>query len=199
MTPFDYPLAPLVRRHGPVGYRDYASFRPWVRDEFSFRCAFCLRRERWEPDASVFEIDHLRPVSGSPTLSLEYTNLIYSCSVCNSAKGAETVPDPSCVFTSATVSVEPDGTLVPRTPAAKRLIRQLDLNDPEFVRWRHQMIRIVQLAERHDPDLHRSLLTYPDDLPDLSLLKPPGGNTHPAGVADSYLRRLADGTLPDRY
>lgn len=199
MTPFDYPLRPLVRRHGPVGYQDYASFRPSLRDEFGFRCAFCLRRERWEPDASVFEIDHLRPVSQFPALALAYDNLIYSCAVCNSAKGAEAVPDPSRVLTATSVSVEADGTLVPLTPPARRLVRQLDLNDPQFVLWRQQMIRILALASVHDPMLHRSLLAYPDDLPDLSALKPPGGNTLPNGIQQSHFQRRTEGTLPDIY
>ena len=57
MTPFTYPSAPIVRRHDPIGYLDYDSFRPWLRDEFRFRCVYCLRRERWEPDLGVFEID----------------------------------------------------------------------------------------------------------------------------------------------
>jgi hypothetical protein len=199
MIPFKYPAAPFVRRHGPAGYQAYPSFRPWLRDEFSFRCAFCLRRERWEPDPRVFEIDHLRPVSGFPTLAVEYTNLVYSCTVCNGAKGAESVPDPSQVLTTAAVSVGVDGVLVPRTPAARRLIRQLDLNDPQFVDWRRQMIRIVELAAVHDPALHRSLLAYPDDLPDLSVLNPPAGNTRPAGLSESHFQRRANGTLPESY
>ena len=36
-VPFVYPAAPLVRRHDPHGYADYASYRDWLRDEFSFR------------------------------------------------------------------------------------------------------------------------------------------------------------------
>ena len=199
MTPFDYPPALLARRHGPTGYLDYPSFRPWLRDEFGFRCAFCLRRERWEPDTGVFEIDHLRPVSLFPALEVEYANLIYSCAACNRAKGAEQVSDPSRVLTAAAVTVDADGILVAHTPAARRLLRQLDLNDPPFVLWRSRMIRIIRLAEKHDPVLHRSLLAYPDDLPDLSVLKPPGGNTRPEGVRESHYRRRAEQTLPDTY
>ena len=44
-SPFVYPASPHVRRHGPMGYADHASFRPWLRDEFAFRCVYCLRRE----------------------------------------------------------------------------------------------------------------------------------------------------------
>ena len=48
MSPFAYPALPHIRRHGPQGYNDTESFRPWLRAEFMFRCVFCLVRERWE-------------------------------------------------------------------------------------------------------------------------------------------------------
>ena len=46
--PFSYPAAVHVRRHGPQGYADYASYRPWLRDEFAFRCVYCLLRDSGE-------------------------------------------------------------------------------------------------------------------------------------------------------
>ena len=55
-APFDYPAQPHIRRHGPIGYADYASFRPWLRDEFVFRCVFCLRRESWGQAFGEFAI-----------------------------------------------------------------------------------------------------------------------------------------------
>jgi hypothetical protein len=36
MTAFTYPAEPHRRRHGPQGYADAASYRPWLRDEFAF-------------------------------------------------------------------------------------------------------------------------------------------------------------------
>ena len=35
---FEYPSELHVRRHGPRGYRDYRSYKPWLRDEFDFCC-----------------------------------------------------------------------------------------------------------------------------------------------------------------
>jgi hypothetical protein len=46
---FVYPTTPYSRRHGPLGYTDYKVFKPWLRDEFSFYCVFCLVRERLVP------------------------------------------------------------------------------------------------------------------------------------------------------
>ena len=47
MNPFRYPEQPHVRRHGPQGYVTLESYRPWLRDEFTFRCVYCLLREQW--------------------------------------------------------------------------------------------------------------------------------------------------------
>ena len=47
---FQYPRSALIRRHGPRGYADYVSYKPWLRDEFLFRCVYCLSRERWKPE-----------------------------------------------------------------------------------------------------------------------------------------------------
>lgn len=199
MTPFNYPATAHVWRHGPRGYTSVPSFRPWVRDEFTFRCVYCLRREAWEPDASLFQIDHVRPVSRAPELVTVYENLVYSCSVCNLAKRDRLLPDPKTVLTADAVTVEPDGRLTPLTAAANVLILALDLNDPEFVLWRFQLIRIVTLAARRDKELHRNLLAFPADLPDLATLRPPGGNTRPDGVEQSYLGRRERGELPPTY
>jgi hypothetical protein len=50
---FIYPHHPHVRRHSPRGYRDYRSYKPWLRDEFDFRCVYCLWRERWCADGDI--------------------------------------------------------------------------------------------------------------------------------------------------
>lgn len=62
--PFLYPSSIHSRRHGPAGYQNYESFKEWLRDEFSFRCVYCLFRERWYPNGSMsFSIDHVIPRS----------------------------------------------------------------------------------------------------------------------------------------
>ena len=77
---FAYPRTVHVRRHGPNGYLDYADFKPWLRDEFQFRCVYCLCRERWFPDGNeAFSIDHLQPKSVASTLVCNYDNLVYAC------------------------------------------------------------------------------------------------------------------------
>ena len=199
MTPFTYPSAAIDRRHDPIGYLDYDSFRPWLRDEFRFRCVYCLRRERWEPDLGVFEIDHLAPVSLSPELRATYRNLVYSCTTCNAVKRGQVLPDPTLALISSSLTVEADGRLSAQTEEARFLVRVLDLNDPMFVAWRMRMIRIAALAREYDPALFEWLMGYPDDLPNLATLRPPGGNTRPEGIVESHFERRNRGNLPNTY
>jgi hypothetical protein len=40
---------------------------------------------------------------------------------------------------------------------------------------------------------------FPEDLPDLESLRPPGGNTRLKGVAESYAAKQKEGMLPETY
>src|SRR5262245_56145346 len=114
-APFTYLATPHERRHGPAGYADYESYRPWLRDEFAFRCVFCLTRESWGAFFSQFAIDHFVPVSTKPDSSAEYANLLYACVTCNGVKGSRAVPDPTFVLLDDRIRVAPDGVMHART------------------------------------------------------------------------------------
>ena len=111
MTPFVYPSRPHVRRHGPQGYADYGRFLPWLRDEFSFRCVYCLRREQWGRAAGELQIDHFLAICHRPELKASYDNLLLVCPICNLLKGSLALPDPCRVLTSDAVQVDENGTI----------------------------------------------------------------------------------------
>lgn len=186
---FNYPAFPIERRHGPQGYAHYASYRPWLRDEFQFRCIDCLVREQWGRVSGEFDLDHFLPQRLSPNRTAVYDNLLYGCAVCNLAKSDRVVPDPLATFTAGQVLVHDDGAIEGLTAEADRLIRMLDLDDEEHRRWRRIWIRIIELAHAYDPALYRQLMGYRDDLPDLSRLRPPGGNTRPRRTPPKPLRQ----------
>lgn len=108
---FDYPKFRSERRHGPSGYAAYESYRPWLRDEFDFRCVYCLKRETWGQVTGEFELDHFSPQSISPHLRVDYVNLVYACQRCNSIKGRKTVADPFTLLCSEKISIRLDGSL----------------------------------------------------------------------------------------
>ena len=195
---FDYPASPHQRRHGPAGYASYEGFRSWLRDEFDFRCVYCLKRETWGQVTGEFELDHFEPQSVNPQRRLDYLNLVYACRRCNSVKLDQTVDDPLALLHSATVTVQPDGSLHARDRRALRLIRQLDLNSPRLMSWRLMWMRIVALAKERDADLHQQLVGFPRAPPDLSRLRPPQ-NHRPEGVEQSCFARRRRGELPSAY
>ncbi|MBY0227784.1 MAG: HNH endonuclease [Gemmataceae bacterium] len=198
---FAYPQVPLVRRHGPLGYSEPASAKQWLRDEFAFRCVYCLFRETWSVSGDAgYAVDHLDPVSRAPHRAGEYDNLLYACNLCNSTRQDRTVPDPFKIAYGSCLEYRRDGRLLALAPAGERLILFCGLNSPRLIDWRLQLVGLLDRFRRSPDDpLLRRYFSYPDDLPALSLLRPPGGNARPEGVAQSHLARRLRGELPATY
>lgn len=195
---FDYPEIRAGRSHGPTGYLSYESFRPWLRDEFTFRCVYCLQRESWGRATGEFELDHFEPQSLVPERKLDYFNLVYACRRCNSVKRDQPTDDPLTILQSAAVVLSPDGFLISASLDAKRLIAQIDLNSPTLRRWRVMWMRIINLASQHDVALFLQLTGFPEDLPDLSRMRPPN-NSRPEGIEISWHAKRQRGQLPESY
>jgi HNH endonuclease len=199
MQPYTYPNSPHVRLHGPAGYAAYKSYRDWLRDEFLFRCAYCLHREKWSPPRGAWHIDHLLSQEEFPDQINEYDNLVYACAGCNLAKGKRDVPDPcSCLLHDA-VEVFEDGRIEARTPEARRTIRVLGLDSPEDTEFRCQLIGIYQLKD-DDYEKFLNWMGYPAKLPDLAAKsKRCPANTRPEGIEKSCCALRERNELPDYY
>ena len=195
---FEYPNPRKQRRHGPSGYASYEPYRPWLRDEFDFRCVYCLKREMWGQVTGEFDLDHFEPQSLNPRRRLDYLNLVYACRRCNSVKRDQAVGNPFNLLRSENVAALPDGSLYATDTETRRLIRQLDLNSPQLKKWRRLWMRIVTLAEEHDTDLYHQIVGFPSDLPDLGKLKPPS-NDRREGLEECWFARRRRGELPSVY
>jgi hypothetical protein len=78
------------RRVPPKRFAEYSRYRPHLRLDFQYRCAYCLRHEYYLGGEAGCCIDHYRPVSGlygRPDLVAEYDNLYWCCRECNENKG----------------------------------------------------------------------------------------------------------------
>jgi len=61
-------------------------------------------------------------------------------------------------------------------------------------------LAVLQAVQRPEAErLVRDLLAFPAVLPDLSSLRPPGGNTRPGGISDCLCERHRRGDLPVAY
>lgn len=200
MSAFLYPQDPHARRHGPSGYARHESYRDWLRDEFTFRCIYCLTRERWFKGPRGFDVDHLVPRKTEPERSESYENLVYACSTCNGMKhDAEGVPDPCKVAFGDCLVVEDDGSIRALDTSGEFLIKALRLDNEENTEYRRLMLNILRLARHKKPRLYAELMSFPGDLPNLASKRPPGGNSRPDGIADCFFARRQRGELDQTY
>jgi len=198
--PYAYPATPHVRCHGPSGWADYQKYRPWLRDEFAFRCVYCLDREVWRDMRERLHIDHFQPQALQPGLRCEYTNLFYLCPACNGLKRDSLLPNPCEVALGECLQVDADGRIEARTADGEWLVDVLALDEPP-ARKRRRLIMgaVLSLAETNWPGFVE-WMGYPEDLPDLSdKMYTPPSNSKPEGVARSHYERKRNRVLPEVY
>jgi hypothetical protein len=202
-TPFAYPNAPHVRAQGPRSYQRYKAFKPWLRDDFVFRCVFCLTREVWYPSGqNAFHVEHLKPRSRAPELALDYGNLVYSCGDCNSFKQDQwPILDPCRNAYGAHFHVNEDGTIEGLSTAGWRVIRFLRLDRDKLTEFRRTKIfKIKTFWElQHEPDMEANLkdeLRYPSHLPKLNRRQ---ANSRRSNIAMSHFERKLRGDLAEIY
>ena len=195
--PFAYPVTPHRRRHGPAGYLKYQQYRPWLEDEFTFRCVYCLKRMVWSP-TDVWSVDHMIPQDEAKELVCEYDNLVLACQCCNRIKSNHRVPDPGRVAYGQCLRVGSDGAITPLNKSGHRLVRDLRLNEPRYQRWRSQRMRELRALALCDPVGYEQVMGFPKDLPDLAKLKPEL-NIRPQGIQESWFAKRQRGELPKVY
>jgi hypothetical protein len=205
--PFRYQTGkPSQRRHGPRGYRDYRDYKPWLRDEYVFRCVYCLFRERWNRDGhKSFSIDHVKPKSLFRLLTCRYDNLVYACTACNRTKRAYRLLNPTRAALGNHIRVENDGSIEALSRRGKDLIDALQLNEQEITEKRLGYLLIVRAMQKYpdDPVIARIFDSYfsypsPENLPDLTSVKQPPRNACPGSFQNSFHHRSVHGKL-ERY
>jgi len=92
LPPTTHPASePLARRHAPIGA--WPAYRPCLRWEFGFTCAFCLLHEadfveHGAEGTGLFATEHHVARAAAPALADVYANCFYACRFCNGARGA---------------------------------------------------------------------------------------------------------------
>ena len=196
--PFCYPLAPHERKHAPGGYSDYREYHDWLRDEFDFRCVYCLKRESWDRVRAVWPVEHLIARSKRSDLATEYSNLVNACAQCNSHKSDNDAPDPCLTAYGRCVSVSSDGQIRPLNREGKKLIRIASLDDSDTTTWRRKFIALISNLRQHAPESLPDWLGFPDHLPDLRSKRPPK-NSKPEGAKNCRFEQRKRNTLPSAY
>lgn len=152
----------ILRRHQPAEAGRFRDFRPCLRWEFGFSCAFCLLHEvdlseHGTEGWGLMWIEHRAPRSRAPESVHEYENCFYSCRFCNEARGVRPVIDskgrrllnPCEVAWRELFELDEDEIrVVGNDPNAAYTQEAYDLNDRRKVRMRRK--RRLVLGERLD-------------------------------------------------
>ncbi|MFO7901101.1 MAG: hypothetical protein ACQESR_23500 [Planctomycetota bacterium] len=205
LNPFRYAERSLVRRHGPQGYTSPYRYKPWLRDEFQFRCAYCLCRERWCPDGDdAFSVEHFHAQVLAPNEICEYDNLLYTCCRCNAAKqGVMGILNPAEVPLAEHLEILSDGRIRGLTDQGWELIGVCQLARTKLTEFRRGIFEILGVIQDLNEPARRQILQryfgFPVNLPRLATLRPPGGNSRPQGIQSSFYERRCRGDLPPFY
>lgn len=181
---FSLPGQPTARRHSPIvsgeGERGYEVFRSCLRWEFGFVCAFCLLHEaQLSPlgakGSGVFWIEHIELRSARPDLINSYANVVYTCKLCNLARGRKpkvtntgvALLDPTTDAWSQHFEWRDDN-LSSLSDRGAATLRAYDLNSPQKVRLRKEtrdaLLEAVEVLS-YGPTMLAELLADIDALP----------------------------------
>lgn len=196
LVAFEYPETAHVRLHAPHGYSSYRSYKPWLRDEFVFRCVYCLTREKWCHDgANGFGVDHLVPKSQRPDLECDYSNLLYLCNRCNCAKRVSSVLDPCAEGLGLHLRVQEDGEILALSREGEHIVDAFNLNYPPARDFRRRKIlNLSQWQLQGDEAALSNELSFPVDLPNLTDCR--CGNAKPESIWKSFHLLRRKGELP---
>ena len=139
---------PVRRKPSPRASR-YQDHKSSLREDFKKRCGYCSDSDLYFGNEIGYHIDHFAPKSKFKELVNDYTNLVYSCPICNRAKsnkwignkrepshnGSEGFVDPCSDEFDKHLGRDQIGLIKPYTPVGKYMIKNLCLFLP-----RHQMI-----------------------------------------------------------
>jgi len=158
----------IFHRSMPVRlHRDYTEYRALLRQDFRYRCAYCLTHEYFLGGEAGCTIDHYRPIRGPdarPDLNADYSNLYWCCRECNENKGDHwPAPDESARghrFLDPCQAQDDhevhwrtlsDGTLEPLTSIGQYTIERLKLWRPQL--QHHRAWRYLFALERQQIEI----------------------------------------------
>lgn len=205
---FIYPNAKYTAKHGPYGYERYSSYKAWLRDEFWYRCVYCLSRETWYPTgSSCFAVEHIAPKGISEYRDLEtvYENLAYACNLCNSRKGTNLTLNPRVTPFGKHLRVDRNGRIEPLTSNGELMILLLGLDEQNLTLTRKYYIDTyesyhaakIQNPHHNCPHYNRAF-SFPSNIPDLTRKRPPG-NCRKMGCCKCHFQKLRGKQRPVAY
>ena len=76
----------LSRQNSVPQFSDYKKYKPYLREDFHYRCVYCSIHENEYGGPRGFTVEHFRPKKIFADLINDYANLLYGCEICNPFK-----------------------------------------------------------------------------------------------------------------
>lgn len=138
----------------------YTNHKSSLREDFNKRCGYCSDPDLYFGNQKGFHIDHFAPKCKFKGLENDYTNLVYSCPICNRAKwnkwvtkshqpshnGSEGFVDPCLDELDNHLGRNKKGQIIPHSSVGEFMVKHIKLFLP-----RHQIIWVLdELYEAND-------------------------------------------------
>ncbi|RTY96039.1 HNH endonuclease [Flavobacterium sp. GT3R68] len=140
--------------------KNYRDCKPELAIEAGYKCVYCCIHESRFGGIRNFHVEHFKPKSKFPNLINTYSNLFYSCSICNCFKGNDWpnnhsdkfdkpfYPNPLLINYFDYISVNPStGFILGKTVTTNYIIEKLYLNRPQLVNERRFYQLMNQLTK----------------------------------------------------
>ena len=72
----------LSHRANPPTFMRYGQYKPYVREDFHYCCAYCVSHEAHVGELWAMTLDHFKPKKHFAKLAVTYSNLYYACCRC---------------------------------------------------------------------------------------------------------------------
>lgn len=160
MNPFKYPIEKHSRTQRPRRFKNYKTYKKFLRVEFSRKCVYCRQPDSSAPNLN-FGVDHYKPSSRPEFAGLkyEYTNLYYCCGSCNSHKNSYWPEDETagmyvvnpCDFRMAEHMVfdNSNGSVVGRSDYGRFTIELLQLDNAELIAYRRNLLLTMSVLDEN--------------------------------------------------
>lgn len=135
----------------------YSKYKPQLRIDFHERCGYCGDHDFFRE--TYYEIDHFIPQNFLKTISpTEYSNLVYSCRLCNNHKrkkwptgdenvhndGTQGFIDPCDLLYPAQFERLTDGSIYAKTPLGSWMWSALNLGHPAHrLKWKIEKLKVL--------------------------------------------------------
>jgi len=136
----------------PDSVSKYRDFKPYLREEAEMKCVYCATSEGYLGGSDSYHVEHFRPKSLAQFESLlkEYSNLFYTCAICNRFKSNDWPSDPNDLTIACYIdpnlhnyneffTINDDFSISGTNVASRYMVERVNLNRTQLINVRREV------------------------------------------------------------